>query len=270
MSSRRSRNRQLAKLAARRQAERRRKQRQRAIAIVVSLGLVGAAGLFVFVAFKGGNPTPAASGTPTPSATASGQLGTVLPSQPPKEVACGAKQPKDALSPKPQFAQPPKLAIDPAKTYSATFEMSCGDIVVRLLADESPETVNSFVFLADEGFFDGQRFHRIANSIDVIQGGDPTGTGSGGPGYSIPDELESGLAFRVGTLAMANAGPDTGGSQFFFITGPKGLQLPPNYTIFGQIVKGLDVAKRIQKLPVSGETPTQAVYIEKVTITVGK
>ncbi|MBI2238060.1 MAG: peptidylprolyl isomerase [Actinobacteria bacterium] len=162
------------------------------------------------------------------------------------------------------------MAIDPAGTYTATIETSCGVIVVELFAEESSQTVNSFVFLANKRYFDGQRFHRIANSIDVIQGGDPLGTGTGGPGYSIPDELESGLTFEVGSLAMANAGPNTGGSQFFIITGKKGLTLPPNYTIFGKVIEGLDVAERIQDLPLDGETPKQSVYIEKVTVSVGK
>src|SRR5207302_10764352 len=128
----------------------------------------------------------------------------------------------------------------------ATFVTSCGDIVVKLFPAQSPHTVNSFVFLAAHHFFDGTFFHRIANELDVIQGGDPTESGSGGPGYTIPDEYSNGLKFKVGSLAMANTGqPNTGGSQFFFIDGPKGLTLPPKYTIFGQIVQGLDVAKTI-------------------------
>ena len=162
------------------------------------------------------------------------------------------------------------MSLDRSKTYLATMETSCGTIRLRLYDDRSPITVNSFVFLARHHFFDGQFFHRVANSIDVIQAGDPTGTGTGGPGYSIPDELKNGLKFRVGTLAMANAGPNTGGSQFFIITGPKGLSLPSNYTIFGQVAKGLRVARRIQNVPVggtSGETPLQKVYIDSVTIT---
>ena len=165
------------------------------------------------------------------------------------------------------------------KTYTAEMQTSCGTITIELLADQAPQTVNSFVFLAEQGYFDGQRFHRLDTSIDVIQGGDPTATGSGGPGYSIPDELTGKESYGAGVLAMANAGPNTGGSQFFIITGDKGhnLDANPNYTIFGMVTDGLDVAKTIQALPIqdpnaaasgdlSGQQPAEAVYIEKVTI----
>jgi len=154
-------------------------------------------------------------------------------------------------------------------------QTSCGTIVIELLADRAPETVNSFVFLAQKGYFDGQRFHRLDTSIDVIQGGDPTGTGTGSPGYSIPDELTGDESYGPGVLAMANGGPDTGGSQFFIVTGEAGhnLDANPAYTIFGMVVKGLDVAQRIQELPIQdpsagipGQQPKQSVYIEKVTI----
>ena len=123
-------------------------------------------------------------------------------------------------------------------------------------------------------------FRSIDTSIDVLQGGDPTGTGSGGPGYSIPDELRGGEQYSPGVFAMANAGPNTGGSQFFIITGPNGHKLDanPNYTIFGTITGGLKVAQAIQKLPIkdpsaaaqgdlTGQEPKQAVYIDSVTIT---
>jgi len=134
----------------------------------------------------------------------------------------------------------------------------------------APQTVASFVFLAEHKFFDGTFFHRVVDSIDVVQGGDPTGTGSGGPGYSIPDELKGGEHYAPGSVAMANAGPNTGGSQFFLITGPGGANLDsnPNYTIFGHITDGLDVAKQINGfMPKSGDgQPTQAVYIDSVTI----
>ncbi|HYY09056.1 MAG TPA: peptidylprolyl isomerase, partial [Actinomycetota bacterium] len=194
-------------------------------------------------------------------------------------VACGAQAPPQADKPKPQFAGPPPRKIDTKATYRATMVTSCGTLVIELDAKRAPQTVNSFVFLAEKGYFDGQYFHRLDTSIDVIQGGDPTGTGQGGPGYAIPDELKGDEKYTPGTLAMANAGPNTGGSQFFIITGPAGANLnsAPNYTIFGHIVKGLDVAKRIQQLPIvdpeaaangdlSGQRPKEAVYLERVTI----
>jgi cyclophilin family peptidyl-prolyl cis-trans isomerase len=157
---------------------------------------------------------------------------------------------------------------------------SCGTIEIELDPKTAPQTVNSFVFLANHGYFDGQYIHRIDTSIDVLQGGDPTGTGSGGPGYAIPDELQGGEQYAPGVFAMANGGPNTGGSQFFIITGDNGHNLDgnPNYTIFGHITSGLDVAQRVQKLPIkdpaaaqqgdiSGQAPLQAIYFDSVTIT---
>ena len=136
-------------------------------------------------------------------------------------MACGAEAPAKAGKPKPQFAGPPPMTIDTKATYTATMVTSCGTIVIELDAKRAPQTVNSFVFLAEKGYFDGQYFHRLDTSIDVIQGGDPSGTGSDGPGYAIPDELNGKLTYTPGTIAMANAGANTGGSQFFIITGPE-------------------------------------------------
>jgi cyclophilin family peptidyl-prolyl cis-trans isomerase len=287
--SKRSRDRQLAKLAARRQAERDAASRRRALIVGLIAGgialilLVGGLGLFLGDDGNetGASPTPSPAPTvsPTPSAAPGTKTGTVTPTaaNDSGEVACGAEAPPGAGKPKPQFAGPPPMKIDPKATYTATMVTSCGTIVIELDAKNAPQTVNSFVFLANEGYFDGQYFHRLDTSIDVAQGGDPTGTGSGGPGYAIPDELKGGESYTPGTLAMANAGPNTGGSQFFLITGPAGTNLDgnPNYTIFGHVVEGLGVAKRIQALPIvdpnatgdlSGQRPVEAVYIDEVTI----
>ena len=250
--------------------------------LVVALVIALVGGGVAYFAFLGGNDTNAgASGATTSTGqTGAGPSGatsnanTVAPQPGPKEVACGATAPKDATTPKPQFDAPEQV-VKPGTTYTAEMQTSCGTIVIRLLADQAPKTVNSFVFLAQNGYFDGQRFHRLDTSIAVIQGGDPTGTGTGGPGYTIPDELTGNESYGPGTLAMANAGPDTGGSQFFIITGQKGhnLDANPNYTIFGTVVEGLDVAQRIQALPIQDpsanppdQQPKQSVYIEKVTI----
>jgi cyclophilin family peptidyl-prolyl cis-trans isomerase len=273
-----TRARQLAKAHERRQAEKRRHERKRQVtAIVVALAIALVGGGVAFAAFSGGGDTTTADATETTGATgASGETSTVEPAPGPKEVACGGEEPKGATKPKPQFSQPEQV-IKQGKAYTAEMQTSCGTITIELLADQAPQTVNSFVFLAEQGYFDGQRFHRLDTSIDVIQGGDPTGTGSGGPGYSIPDELTGNESYGPGVLAMANAGPNTGGSQFFLITGDRGhnLDANPNYTIFGQVTDGLDVAKEIQELPIQdpnaaapgeGQQPAQAVYIEKVTI----
>jgi len=249
--------------------------------IVVALVIALVGGGIAYAALIGGDDTPAgasgATGTtdqPTGGTGATGSTNTVEPQPGPAEVACGGTEPEDATKPKPQFSEPEQV-LKEETTYTAEMRTSCGTIVIELLGDRAPETVNSFVFLAKEGFFDGQRFHRLDTSIDVIQGGDPTATGTGGPGYSIPDELTGEESYGPGVLAMANSGPDTGGSQFFLITGDAGhnLDANPAYTIFGMVVEGLDVARRIQELPIqdpsagiSGQQPTKSVYIEKVTI----
>ena len=128
-----------------------------------------------------------------------------------------------------QWAQPPTMVIDPAKTYRATIETTAGTMTAEFFPAEAPKTVNNFVFLAREGFYDGVIFHRVIPGF-VIQGGDPTGTGRGGPGYRFEDEPVTRPYVR-GTIAMANAGPNTNGSQFFIMHAD--YPLPPNYTIFG-------------------------------------
>ena len=257
-------------------------RKRQTITIVVALVVALAGGSAAFFALTGGDDAPAAASGATapgeePSTGPSGatsDANTVQPEPGPDEVACGATQPMTALTPKPQFSEPEQV-VKQGTAYEAEIQTSCGTIVVELLADQAPETVNSFVFLAQKGYFDGQRIHRLDTSIDVIQGGDPTGTGLGGPGYEIPDELTGDESYGPGVLAMANRGPDTGGSQFFLITGDAGhnLDANPAYTIFGTVVEGLDVAKQIQALPIQdpsadieGQQPAESVYLEKVTI----
>jgi len=288
--SKRSRDRQLAKLAARRQAERDAAIRRRNLIVGSAFGVLGLVVVIVGLslllsddttASPSASPSLSSSTSASPSAAPGTKTGTVTPTaaNDSGEVACDAKAPATAGKPKPQFAGPPPMKIDTKATYRATMVTSCGTIVIELDAKRAPQTVNSFVFLAKQGYFDGQYFHRLDTSIDVIQGGDPSGTGSDGPGYAIPDELSGKMTYTPGTLAMANGGPNTGGSQFFIITGPEGTNLDgnPNYTIFGKIVEGLDVAQKIQALPIvdpqaaangdlSGQRPEQAVYIDKVTI----
>ncbi|MDQ1424048.1 MAG: hypothetical protein QOD72_1546 [Acidimicrobiaceae bacterium] len=174
----------------------------------------------------------------------------------------------DGSSPKTQkFDEQPEMGIDPAKRYTATIETSMGTMVVALDAIAAPKTVNNFVFLANYHYYEGVIFHRIIKGF-VIQGGDPAGTGRGGPGYRFADELPPPGRYEIGSLAMANAGADTNGSQFFIISGPQGTQLPPSYSLFGKVVKGLDVVEQIQSVSTgSGDRPSQDVVIEKVTIT---
>jgi cyclophilin family peptidyl-prolyl cis-trans isomerase len=167
------------------------------------------------------------------------------------------------------YPNPPDLTIDPSTTYTATIHTSRGDISVKLFAEDAPQTVNNFVFLAREGFYDGVIFHRVIENF-MIQGGDPTGTGTGGPGYRFDDELNAARSrgYRMGTLAMANAGPNTNGSQFFIMHADYGL--PPQYSVFGQAIDGLDVVDDIATSPTDGrDRPVEDVVISTIDIVEG-
>lgn len=167
-----------------------------------------------------------------------------------------------------KFPAKPEMGIDPEKRYTATMETSMGTIVIALDAVRAPKTVNNFVYLAGYKYYDGIIFHRIINGF-VCQGGDPTGTGTGGPGYRFEDELPKPGQYQIGSLAMANAGPNTNGSQFFLISGPDGTRLPPNYSLFGQVVKGLDIVDAMQRVPTArGDRPVTDVVINSVAIDV--
>ena len=141
-----------------------------------------------------------------------------------------------------QYDSAPELTVDLATSYTATVKTNHGDITIELLPERSPQTVNNFVFLARDGFYDGVIFHRVIKGF-MIQGGDPTGTGMGGPGYKFRDELEGDGAYTRGTVAMANSGPNTNGSQFFIMH--KDVGLPHSYTIFGKVTDGIDVVDSI-------------------------
>jgi len=172
----------------------------------------------------------------------------------------------DGSSPKRQkFSAEPPMCIDPAKRYTATMTTSKGTMVIALDPVAAPRTVNSFVFLARYHYYDGIVFHRVIPGF-VLQGGDPEGTGRGGPGYQFADELPKPGRYQIGSLAMANAGPNTNGSQFFVISGPDGAQLPPQYSLFGAVVSGGEVVKAIDAIGTRSGTPTEKVVIESVTI----
>jgi cyclophilin family peptidyl-prolyl cis-trans isomerase len=171
-----------------------------------------------------------------------------------------------------EFTSAPKLCIDPAKTYTALISTNKGDVTVVLDAVKSPGTVNNFVNLARSKYFDGTVCHRAIPSF-VVQCGDPTATGTGGPGYAIADELPSAGEYKLGSLAMANSGPNTNGSQFFIISGEQGMTLQPNYSLFGQVTTGLDTTVPALNNagnddPASnGVPPKEELRIIKVTIT---
>jgi cyclophilin family peptidyl-prolyl cis-trans isomerase len=275
--SKQTRKRELDRLRARREAERQRARRRRALLAYGTLGLV-----VVVAAVAGGlwltgnddSPAGAAATTAGAATTAPAQFNDARAGAPtaPAQVACGGKIPPKVQHP--TFSKPPTTKVDPDKTYLATLQTSCGDVTIRLDPKKAPETTANFVFLAGRHFYDSTWFHRIvpggAAGIGVIQGGDPEGTGRGGPGYAIKDELPSGPeAYKKYSVAMANSGPDSGGSQFFvnFEDNSKGLQ--PNYSVFGEVVDGREVVDKIAQVPVggqTGDTPTQSVWIEKLTV----
>lgn len=156
------------------------------------------------------------------------------------------------------------MTIDPAKSYTATIETNLGTMVLELFADEAPKTVNNFVTLARDGFYDGVIFHRVIEGF-MIQGGDPQGTGMGGPGYRFADEPVR-RPYKRGTLAMANAGPNTNGSQFFIMH--RDYPLPPQYTIFGQLLSGEEVLDAIATTKTNRQDrPLSPVVMSRVTIT---
>lgn len=168
------------------------------------------------------------------------------------------------------FSDAPGLCIDTKKTYTTTMATDVGTMIIDLDAAKAPMTVNNFIVLSRFHFYDGLTFHRVVPGV-MAQGGDPEGNGQGGPGYMIKDELPSAGAYKVGSVAMAKTqDPDTGGSQFFIVSGGQGVALPPNYALFGQVAKGLDVLKKIDadgNRDGSQEgTPVKTHHITTVTI----
>ena len=173
----------------------------------------------------------------------------------------------DGSSPKIQsFPAEPPMCIDPEKRYAAKFSTSKGDFVIALDTIKAPKTVNNFVYLARYHYYEGVIFHRIIPGF-VVQGGDPTGTGAGGPGYRFEDELPKAGQYQLGSIAMANAGPNTNGSQFFIITGANGVALPPLYSLFGQVVTGMEAVMEIEAAGTQNGKPRETVTINSVTIT---
>ena len=186
-------------------------------------------------------------------------------------TACGDQAP-EPLTPM-QFDAPADVGLSPDATVAVTMSTSCGDIGIRLDPSLAPETGNSFVFLASEGYFDGTVFHRIIPGY-IAQGGDQTATGTGGPGYVIPDEFPPAVVtYDLGVLAMANAGPGTTGSQFFVMLANGGL--PPQYSIFGWVTEGLEILDLLQEVPLgqsptrpdpTPSTPLETIYVTTVTV----
>ncbi|HTE62399.1 MAG TPA: peptidylprolyl isomerase [Solirubrobacteraceae bacterium] len=180
-------------------------------------------------------------------------------------------EPAEKAAPKQMKLKKPKQELDPSKTYVATVATNCGDFKIELDAKRAPKTGGSFKHLVDEGLYDGLGFHRIVPGF-VIQGGDPAGNGSGGPGYSVVEAPPENLAYTKGVVAMAKTqmeDPGTSGSQFFVVTG-EDAQLPPEYALLGKVTEGQDVVDLIGVAPVGAdEQPVDPIVIQKVTIDEG-
>ena len=223
--------------------------------------------------------TPKVASTPTAPAGAASTAATAVASKAaqvasPAAQASPAANAADVASRNGKYKSPPPMTIDKSKKYTATITTNKGTMKADLYADTAPITVNNFVFLANDHFYDGVIFHRIVAGF-VIQGGDPTGTGTGGPGYKFPDEpIPANRNYEKGTLAMANSGPNTNGSQFFICVDnltAKGA-LPKQYNIFGKVTEGLDTIDKILAVPRTAGSdgaqskPTEKIFMESVTI----
>jgi cyclophilin family peptidyl-prolyl cis-trans isomerase len=175
-----------------------------------------------------------------------------------------------APKPKTVSFKAPKQTVKQGEKLTAVVDTSCGTFDIALDTEQAPKTVNSFAFLADEGFYDGLDFHRVAPGF-VIQGGDPLGNGTGGPGYSVDEKPPANLSYTKGTVAMAKSSaepPGRSGSQFFVVLAPD-AGLPPEYALVGKVSSGIDVVERIGSLGTASEKPKQTVLIEKMTIEKG-
>lgn len=246
----------------------RRRRRNQVIAAVAAVVIVAGGGAWIAVASGDDDDkktaNAGASDTPTTQPSAP---------QAPKPKTCATPAPGEPT--KEQFTAEPAMTIDKAAAYKMKLKTTCGDVEIALDAAKAPHTVNSFNFLAGKKFFDHTTCHRLTTGgLAVLQCGDPTGTGTGGPGYKFVDENlgqagpDGSAAYPAGTVAMANSGPGTNGSQFFLVTGDS--KLPPNYTPFGKVTAGMDVLQKISAAGTedgsSDGTPHEKVVLDSVTV----
>jgi peptidyl-prolyl cis-trans isomerase B (cyclophilin B) len=212
------------------------------------------------------------SPSPSPEESEADDADSQLPLEE-RPIACGGEEPTAAGEDKPTFDEPADV-LEEGTDYRAVVETSCGTVVIDLDEEATPEAVNSFVFLAEQDFFDGQLIFRNATTIGALQTGAGDNSNTWQVGYNLEDELETAEeeGYEAGAVAMANSGPNTAGSQFFMVynnefhQGVVSGSLEPTYTRFGEVVEGLDVLEEIGAIEVDGETPSQRIYMESVTI----
>ena len=264
---------------------RRRRRGQRILAIVAIGALVIAVGALIIVprvteeapAADAGMPSPSASAlsaSPSPLASMS-ESASPSPSALPSSTTAPAITCAPVPTTRPKTLSWPSAPTTAATATTLTLATNCGDIVIDLLPDAAPRTVASMQFLAEQAYFDSTDCHRVTTTgIFVLQCGDPTGTGTGGPGYQLPDEnlpADGPANYPAGTVAMANAGPGTSGSQFFIVY--QDTQLPPNYTVWGRVTQGLDIVQGVAAAGAYGGTgdgrPLQPITIEQASVTTG-
>ena len=274
------RERELARAKAERQQERRtakesqRRRTQQIIGVVVGLAVVIGAVVWFTLGRTGDTVADDTSLTPAPTAEPTAQ-----PTAPPTPAPTSTGQPVAGCTAPPavrpddlRYPEGPDQVIQPGTSYTLDLATNCGPITIATLPEAAPETVNSMVFLAEQGYFDLTACHRLTTEgIFVLQCGDPAGNGTGGPGYAVPDENlppDGAANYPAGTVAMANAGPGTAGSQFFIVYAD--TTLPPAYTIWGEVTAGLDQVQAIAAAGVSGGgadgPPAQQVVIEQATV----
>lgn len=270
------RERQKAGRQARREAEQKAAKRKKGLrrAISTAIAVVVVVGLSLLVT------KPWSKSTSTTTTTKPSTTSTTVPAstggsgnKSPAAITTSANCPSNfsATLDKPSFPSYPVTSVDASKTYTATITTDVGPITVALDAKAAPRAVNSFVYLANQHWFDCIIFHRVVQGF-VDQTGDPTGTGTGGPGYKFADELppKASPQYPLGSLAMANSGANTNGSQFYFVAGPSGESLPPSYTLFGTVTAGLQVVQQINAAgaPASNSQGTPTTLHRMVSVTV--
>ncbi len=250
---------------------RQRKEQRKKLGVVVFTAVILVLGVSAFVT-GGGNSETVASRDTTGTSTA--RAAVLTPPPPGAAITGDTPCPKaDGTSERTtSFAKPPPMCISPARSYTAEVVTTKGRFTIGLDAKASPQTVNNFVVLARYKFYEGIPFHRVVPGF-VIQGGDPLATGRGGPGYRFDDELPRAGTYQIGSVAMANSGANTNGSQFFIVTGESGAALQPNYSPLGTVTEGMDVVRAIEALgrpetpgDPDGGRPSEAVTISSITI----
>ncbi len=256
-----------------REAKRRRTIRRGVIVAIVAIVVVGSAALLF-----SGSKTPATTTTTSTTSTTTTTTTTIPKADQTAQINANAAAVRAGCPASPytrvntlKWSFQPNLSITATQSYNATVVTTAGTFVIKLEPNLALRTVNNFIFLARHKFYDCVIFHRVIPGF-VIQGGDPTGTGTGGPGYTIPDELPKAGSptYPLYSLAMANEGSvNTGGSQFFIVTGTSGETLQPSYSLFGQVISGQSVLKKINSEGTSGGTPLVVQRIISVTISGG-